>query len=113
MFRITKRDKSSLSNSFLYRILGFIVGMGLSMLFIKVLGHNPFKSMTTLLSGAFGTSNAFRNTLTFAIPLATTALGLSIAFRMKFWNIGGEGQFYMGAFAAAAVALYAPGLPAF
>ena len=107
MFRITKRDKSSLSDSFLYRILGFIVGMGLSMLFIAVLGHNPFKSMTTLLSGAFGTSNAFRNTLTFAIPLATTALGLSIAFRMKFWNIGGEGQLLMGATAAMAISMLA------
>ena len=39
------------------------------------------------------------------MPLALTALGLSLAFKMRFWNIGGEGQFIMGSLAAAAVAL--------
>ncbi|MBN1892169.1 MAG: ABC transporter permease [Clostridiales bacterium] len=105
MFRIAKREKSSLSDSILYRLFGFVFGIVLSMLFIFALGHNPFQSIIALLSGSFGTANAIRNTLTFAIPLATTALGLSIAFRMKFWNIGGEGQLLMGATAAMFVSL--------
>ena len=40
------------------------------------------------------------------------ALGISVAFRMKLWNIGAEGQFYMGAFAASGLPLYLPELPA-
>jgi simple sugar transport system permease protein len=40
-----------------------------------------------------------------AIPLATIALGTSVAFRVQLWNIGGEGQFYMGAFGATAIEL--------
>ncbi len=105
MFRIAKREKSSISDSVIFRFFGFIVGMGLSMIFIAALGHNPFAALVTLLSGAFGTVNSIRNTLTFAIPLATTALGLSVAFRMRFWNIGGEGQLLMGATAAMFVSL--------
>ncbi len=105
MFRIAKREKSSLADAVLYRILGFVAGMVLSMLFILGLGYNPFTSMINLLDGAFGNAIAFRNTLTFAIPLATTALGLSVAFRMKFWNIGGEGQMLMGATAAMGVSM--------
>jgi len=75
--------------------------------FIAVLGYNPFSALVTLLIGAFGTGTGLRNTLTFAIPLATTALGLSVAFRMKYWNIGGEGQLLIGATAAMFVSLVA------
>ena len=46
-----------------------------------------------------------------AIPLIITSIGISIAFRMKLWNIGGEGQIAMGAFAATGVAMLFPGLP--
>lgn len=105
MFRIAKREKSSISESFLFRFLGFAAGMLLSMLFIAILGHNPFTAITTLLYGAFGTAHSLRNTISLAVPLATTALGLAIAFRMKFWNIGGEGQLLIGATAAMFVSL--------
>ena len=45
------------------------------------------------------------------IMLTTLSLGIAIAFRMKFWNIGAEGQFYMGAFDAASMAFMCPDLP--
>lgn len=108
MFRIAKRDKSTLAGSIAYRIIGLGTGILLSMIFIAVLGYNPFKAMSTLLSGALGSDNAIKNTISFAIPLAITALGLAIAFRMKFWNIGGEGQFLVGAAAAMFVSLQMP-----
>ena len=55
---------------------------------------------------------AFENYLKVFVPLALTAVGLSLAFKMRFWNIGGEGQFILGAVAAAAVAFKAgPLLP--
>lgn len=107
MFRIAKREKASITDSIRFRFLGFLAGLLLSMVFIALLGYNPFSALVTLLIGAFGTGTGLRNTLTFAIPLATTALGLSVAFRMKFWNIGGEGQLLMGAAAAMFVSLAA------
>ena len=39
------------------------------------------------------------------LPLALTSVALSLAFKMRFWNIGGEGQFTLGAIAAATIAL--------
>ena len=112
MFRITKRDKSSISDSLIFRSFGFAVGIILSMLLILLLGYNPIASIAALFDGAFGSLGGLRNTIKFAIPLATTALGLSIAFRMKFWNIGGEGQLLMGGTAAMFVSLIAgPNIP--
>lgn len=108
MFRITKREELSKVNSLLFRLFGLLVGIFLSGIFIALLGHPVFSTFAKLVSGAFGTLNSLRNTLTFAIPFAITALGLSIAFRMKFWNIGGEGQILIGATAAMFVSMQMP-----
>ena len=50
---------------------------------------------------------AFENYLKVFVPLVLTAVGLSLAFKMRFWNIGGEGQFIVGAIVAAVVAFKA------
>jgi general nucleoside transport system permease protein len=56
--------------------------------------------------GAFGSTYAFSETLVVAIPLMLTGLGVAVAFRMRFWNIGAEGQFVFGGIAGAGVALF-------
>jgi len=66
-----------------------------------------------MFSGAFGSAYGLSETIVKAIPIALCALGVSIAFRMQLWNIGAEGQLYMGAFAASWVPLTFPGLPAY
>jgi len=53
-----------------------------------------------LVKGAFGSAFAINETLTRSIPLIFTGLAVSVAFRAKFYNIGGEGQLYAGALAA-------------
>lgn len=53
-----------------------------------------------MFSWPFGNVYGLYQTLVKMIPLAFVGLGLSFAYRMKIWNIGGEGQLYMGAFAA-------------
>jgi simple sugar transport system permease protein len=58
-----------------------------------------------MIKGAFGSAYKTKATIIKAIPLLITALGISVAFKMKFWNIGGEGQIIMGAFASSVVAL--------
>jgi len=96
MFRIAKKDELPGWKSFLVRIASILFGIVLAGLLIAAVGYDPFATFSALIIGAFGSTNALVNTMTIAIPLAITGLGLAIAFRMKFWNIGGEGQLIMG-----------------
>lgn len=63
-------------------------------------GESPFTAYWALIKGAVGSRFAMTESLTRAIPLIFTGLAAAVAFRAKFWNIGAEGQFYMGALAA-------------
>ena len=66
-------------------------------------------ALTALWQGAFGNSYALGTTLVETIPLLLTGLGVAVAFRAQMFNIGGEGQFLVGALLAAALALeFAP-----
>ena len=56
-----------------------------------------------LLEGGFGSGFALSETLTRATPLILTGLAVAVAFRAKLYNIGAEGQLYVGALAAVAV----------
>jgi simple sugar transport system permease protein len=78
------------------------------MLFLKV---NPIEAYKALWDGAFGTSNAFAETLVKATPLLLVALGICISFRGDVINIGGEGQMIIGAIFATWVGLSFTGLP--
>jgi ABC-type uncharacterized transport system permease subunit len=80
-------------------------------LFLAFTGHNPIDVYRIMFGGAFGSAYGLSETLIKAIPLMLAGLGVSIAFKMLLWNIGAEGQLYMGAFAASYVALFHPELP--
>jgi simple sugar transport system permease protein len=75
-------------------------------LVLLVTGHNPGSTYRRLFDSAFFADGALTSTLVFATPLAFTGLAAAAAFRMQLYNIGGEGQFYLGAVAAVGVALY-------
>lgn len=78
------------------------------LLFLKV---NPIEAYNALWEGAFGTSNAFAETLVKATPLLLVGLGICISFRGDVINIGGEGQMIIGAIFATWVGLSFTGLP--
>ena len=78
------------------------------LLFLKV---NPFEAYGALWTGAFGTSNAFAETLVKATPLLLVGLGICISFRGDVINIGGEGQMIVGALLATWVGLTLVNLP--
>jgi ABC-type uncharacterized transport system permease subunit len=59
-----------------------------------------------MLDGAFGSRTGVAETLVKTIPLLLTGLGVAVAFRMQLWNIGAEGQLYLGAMGATWVALF-------
>jgi simple sugar transport system permease protein len=74
-------------------------------------GGDPVKSYAHIARASFGNIGVVSDTLVKATPILLAALACSVAFRMKLWNIGAEGQFIMGAFGASAIVL-APVLPA-
>ncbi len=76
-----------------------------------VLDVNPIVAYRALLNGAFGSSNAFAETLVKATPLLLVGLGICIAYRGNVINIGGEGQMIVGAIVATWFGLRFTGLP--
>jgi len=68
---------------------------------IAAAGVNPLAAYAELLRGAIGSRLSLTETLTRATPLILTGLAAAVAFRARVWNIGAEGQFYLGALATA------------
>ncbi|HET7174173.1 MAG TPA: ABC transporter permease [Nocardioidaceae bacterium] len=74
--------------------------------------HNPVTTYQQIYQSAFVSPGAMSSTFVYATPLLFTGLCAAVAFRMKVWNIGGEGQLYMGAVGASGAGLALAGLPA-
>jgi simple sugar transport system permease protein len=116
--KFEKRLEPSRTAAFLVPVFSFILALLFGALLLALVGANPWQTYQAMLEGAFGTPALWREgqyynlteTLVKAIPLMLTGLGVSIAFRMLFWNIGAEGQLVLGGFAAGAVALWFPEL---
>ena len=86
--------------------LGAIVmALILGGILISVAGGDAWKSYVHIAKASFGDIGVLSDTIVKATPIILTALACSVAFRMKLWNIGAEGQFIMGAWGASAVAL--------
>lgn len=75
-------------------------------------GHAPLATFRRLFDAAYLADGALANTLVAATPLAFTGLAAAVAFRMRLFNIGAEGQLYLGAVGAAGAALLLAGQPA-
>lgn len=76
-----------------------------------ILQVNPIVAYRALIDGAFGSTNAFAETLVRATPLLLVGLGICIAYRGSVINIGGEGQMIMGALVGVWAGLTFPNLP--
>lgn len=94
-------------------VIAALVASGLLLL---IFGVNPIETFGAMWTGAMGDMSAWfsgdiysvSETLVRATPLILTGLAVAVAFRMKFWNIGAEGQLVMGGLAASGVALFLP-----
>jgi simple sugar transport system permease protein len=82
-------------------VLAFII----SGLILKLIGGQPLRVAQFAYEATFGSWGVFSDTLVKATPLILVGLACTIAFQMKLWNIGAEGQFYIGAFAATMVVM--------
>lgn len=89
-------------------VLGVAAAFVVCALLILLIGKNPVTAFVALFRGAFGSTNAWAETVVKATPLLLVGVALSFAFRAKAWNIGAEGQLYIGALTATAFMLYLP-----
>ncbi len=111
--RLEKRGGVSGTSVLPVTILSVLLSLAFGGIFLQLTGHDALEIYGLMFSGAFGSAYGISETLVKAIPLMLAGLGISLAFRMKLWNIGAEGQLYIGAFAASWVPLTFPDLPAY
>jgi general nucleoside transport system permease protein len=88
-----------------------VVALVISGAIIALVGGDPIASYLHILNASFGSIGVLSDTLVKATPLILTGLACALAFRMRLWNIGAEGQFLLGAWGASAVVLF-PLVPA-
>ncbi len=88
-----------------------VVALLLGAAVLSLVGGNPWRAYAHIARASVGSLGVFSDTLVTATPLILTGLAATLAFRMRLWNIGAEGQFYMGALGASIVVL-APLVPA-
>jgi len=81
------------------------VALMISGFLILFIGGDPLATFQHILVSSFGSVGVLSDTLVKATPLIFTGLACALAFRMHLWNIGAEGQLYLGAWGAAAVVL--------
>ena len=107
--RILKRAELPANKALMLRLGAFVLSLGVGGLFIMTLGHSPILIYKTIISGAFRSKLAIQGTVKLMIPMLIASLGIILAFKMRFWNIGAEGQITMGAAFATYFALYHSG----
>ncbi len=105
------RTKPSWALAYLVPVSSIILALAVGGIVLYAAGANPIGAYWQMLLGAFGSIHSFSEVLVKATPLMLAGLGVLVAFRVGFWNIGAEGQLYMGAFAATLVVLQGWALP--
>lgn len=103
LFHIVKRDSMPKLNSFLIRIGSILFALIFCGILTMVLtGENPISVYATMFEGAFGSTRKFWKLMQSLAMLLCVSLALTPAFKMRFWNIGGEGQVLIGGLATTA-----------
>ena len=102
LIRLAKREGMDKRTVWAIRVGSILLALLLGALVIAISGVNPFKAYGTIITGALGKKTAIRQTVKIAVPLLGCALAIAPCFKMRFWNIGAEGQVLAGGLAAAA-----------
>jgi ABC-type uncharacterized transport system permease subunit len=88
-------------------LVASVAGCGL----FALAGAPPLEALAVLVKEPFGSAYGFSETLLKTVPLAFCALAVALALKIDLWNIGAEGQLYLGALAGSWLALHGPALP--
>ncbi|BCV21459.1 ABC transporter permease [Moorella sp. Hama-1] len=92
-------------------VIAVIAALVIGAIIILAIGENPFDAYRAMLSGAFGDLSSLADTLQRATPYIFGALAFLVAAKAGLFNIGIEGQMYVGGMAAAIIGFSVPGLP--
>ena len=107
LFHIVKRGSLPMWLSWLIRILSVVAALIVcGVVTIVLTGENPIKIYTTMVEGAIGSERRIWSLFQNVAILLCISLAVTPAFKMKFWNIGAEGQVLMGGLATAACMIY-------
>lgn len=112
--RISQRNDITLKQRLIIRAVAVAAAILVDALFILIVsGKNPFLAFGKIFEGTFGNKIKFTETVKETFLLLGVAIALFPAYKMKFWNVGGQGQILMGALAAAAIMKKFPDVPNF
>ncbi|MEW3562510.1 ABC transporter permease, partial [Enterococcus avium] len=109
LIRVVKKAELGSRETFILRLEAILLALVAGGLFILKIGQNPFVIYKTIITGALRSGMAIQATVKIAIPLLIASLGVTLAFKMKFWNIGAEGQIIAGGICASYFALFHSG----
>lgn len=110
--RLSKRDSLPLYKSILIRVIAVVLALLVcAVVIVSVTDLNPLEVYSGIFKGALGTKRRVWVTIRDTLALLMVAIGLVPAFKMKFWNIGAEGQLLMGSLASAALMIYGANIP--
>lgn len=96
-----RRFLNNAVGALLFPIIAIVIAFVIGAVIVLATGNNPLLAYAALLEGAVGSPRNIGETLLAATPLIFTGLAVAVAFRAGLFNIGGEGQFFIGAITAA------------
>lgn len=103
---IERREITSPLLRFVAPLISILFALFIAGFLLYFAGVNPLAAYQSIIVGSLGSLYGISETLVKTTPLIFTGLAVSIAFRMQIWNIGAEGQLYLGAIGATGVALF-------
>lgn len=105
--QVVKRSDMVWYKSWAVRLIAIVIALLICALVIVLLtGYNPIQIYVSMFEGTFGSTRKLWNTLQRLAMLLCISLAVTPAFKMKFWNIGAEGQSLVGGLTAAAFMIY-------
>jgi simple sugar transport system permease protein len=104
---------TAIRTSLVTTIASIAAAFTVALLLLWFTGFDPIDSLVRLVTTPFGSRYSLAQTAQQAVPILLCAIGIAFAARLGLWNIGAEGQFYMGALATVAVFQYFPALPGY
>ncbi len=105
------KNHAKIKNNMLNILVIISIVLIVATLLVMAANKSPIKAYQAFLFGIFGTLNGFVEIFVKSTPLIFAGLGIAVAFKSGFFNIGAEGQLYMGAIGAAATSIFLTGVP--
>ena len=107
LIRVAKRSEIAWQKAWLIRVVAVLLALVINALLIySITKMNPIEVYKSMFAGAFGTSRRLWSFIREGCMLLCISVALAPAFKMRFWNIGAEGQVLVGGIATAACMIY-------